>query len=163
MSDETMIVIRKARIADVKPVHSLLMEWAAKEMLLPRSLSQLYTHVREFFVIESYRQQSTEEKTIIGCCALSIIWEDLAEIRSLAVREDCCGRGYGRLLMDAAEKEARELGLKRLFALTYQVAFFEHMGFARVSKDTLPQKVWSDCINCPRFPDCDEVAVARML
>ena len=162
MDDEAIVVVRKARIADVKPIHYLLMEWASKEMLLPRSLSQLYTHVREFFVIES-QNKHTGEKRIIGCCALSIIWEDLAEIRSLAVMEDCCGRGYGRLLMDEAEKEARELGLKRLFALTYQVAFFEHMGFAKVSKDTLPQKVWSDCINCPRFPDCDEVAVARTL
>ena len=163
MHSESSVVIRKARIADVKPIHGLLMEWASKEMLLPRSLSQLYTHVREFFVIESREQQTAVEKKIIGCCALSIIWEDLAEIRSLAVMEAYCGHGYGRLLMDAAEKEAREMGLKRLFDLTYQVAFFEHMGFAQVSKDTLPQKVWSDCINCPRFPDCDEVAVARIL
>ncbi len=162
MRSEELVVVRKARIADVKPIHSLLMEWASKEMLLPRSLSQLYTHVREFFVIESQKRQEPAG-TIIGCCALSIIWEDLAEIRSLAVMEAYCGRGYGRILMDAAEKEARELGLRRLFALTYQVAFFEHMGFAKVSKDTLPQKVWSDCINCPRFPDCDEVAVARVL
>ena len=155
--DESRVIVRKALISDAKAIHALLMSWSAKEVLLPRSLTQIYTHIREFFVL--CREGQGEAGQVLGCCALSIFWEDLAEIRSLAVHPDFCGRGYGRLLMDAAIAEARNFGLKRLFALTYQVRFFERMGFSQVGKDTLPQKVWSDCVNCPRFPDCDEVAV----
>lgn len=155
------LMVRKARLADVKAMHHLLMAWAEKHMLLARPLTQLYTHLRDFFVICEVDEQGVE--TMRGCCALSIFWEDLAEIRSLAVDEAACGRGYGRILMDAAVAEARELGLSRLFALTYQEAFFAKMGFSVVGKDSLPQKVWTDCINCPKFPDCDEIAVQRLL
>ena len=160
---EPKLIMRKAQISDVKSIHALLMEWSLKEMLLPRSLSQLYTHLREFFVLCAVREKEggVQEERIVGCCALTIFWEDLAEIRSLAVAEDQCRKGYGRMLMDAVTAEAMELGLKRLFALTYQVEFFARMGFSQVSKDVLPQKIWADCINCPRFPDCNEVAVLR--
>lgn len=153
--------IRKASLGDVKKIHRLLMDWADRRMLLPRPLTQLYTHLRDFFVICSINDQG--EETLLGCCALTIFWEDLAEIRSLAVNPETCGLGLGRLLMDAAVAEARELGLARLFALTYQEAFFVKMGFSVVSKDSLPQKVWTDCINCPQFPNCDEIAVQRLL
>lgn len=147
--------IRKASIADAKTIHAILMEWSDKGMLLPRSLSQIYMHLRDFFVLEQ------ENGTVIGCCSLMIYWEDLAEIRSLAIRSDECRKGYGTLLLNATIDEARELGLKNVFALTYQVDFFTRMGFTVVPKDTMPQKVWSDCINCPRFPNCNEVAVSR--
>lgn len=155
------LLVRKARLADVKAIHHLLMEWAGRHMLLARPLTQIYTHLRDFFVICTVDEQGVE--TVQGCCALVIFWEDLAEIRSLAVSPEACGRGYGRMLMDAALEEARELGLTRLFALTYQEAFFNKMGFFMVGKDALPQKVWTDCINCPKFPDCDEIAVQRLL
>jgi len=159
------IVIRKARITDVKDIHALLMDWASKEMLLPRSLSQLYTHLRDFFVLSLVHQTPAgeQEEEVVGCCALTLVWDDLAEIRSLAVAEDKCRMGFGGMLLDAAVAEAKELGLRRLFALTYQVEFFARMGFAKVAKETMPQKVWSDCINCPRFPDCNEVAVLRTI
>lgn len=153
--------IRKARLDDVKDIHHLLMGWADRHMLLARPLTQLYTHLRDFFVICSVNEQG--EETLLGCCALAIFWDDLAEIRSLAVKPETCGQGLGRLLMEAAVEEARELGLSRLFALTYQEAFFVKMGFSVVSKDALPQKVWTDCINCPKFPNCDEIAVQRLL
>ncbi len=159
------IVVRKARIAEAKEIHAILMEWSAREMLLSRSLSQIYTHIRDFFVLCGSRVEAggSRSEQVLGCCALSIFWEDLAEIRSLAVKPECCGCGYGKRLINAAVEEARTFGMKRLFALTYQVEFFRKSGFLPVGKDTLPQKVWSDCINCPRFPDCDEVAVERFL
>ena len=162
MEDQS-VVMRKARISDVREIHALLMAWAAREMLLPRSLSQLYTHLRDFVVLCTVRQtpDGELEEKVAGCCALTIFWEDLAEIRSLAVEGNECGKGYGRMLIEAAAAEAKELGISRLFALTYQVKFFSRMGFSTVAKESLPQKVWSDCINCPRFPDCNEVAVLR--
>lgn len=160
------LIIRKARLEDVKDIHKLLMDWAERDMLLARPLTQLYTHLRDFFVICSVHEPSEDNpgtETLLGCCALTIFWEDLAEIRSLAVQPETCGQGLGRLLMEAAVEEARALGLSRLFALTYQEAFFVKMGFSAVGKDSLPQKVWTDCINCPKFPNCDEIAVQRLL
>ncbi len=159
--DKTHVIVRKALLSDAKAIHALLIPWSAKEVLLPRSLTQIYTHIREFFVL--CRESSGEAEQVLGCCALSIFWEDLAEIRSLVVHPEFCRLGYGRLLMNAVIAEARQFGLKRLFALTYQVVFFERIGFSEVAKDTLPQKVWSDCLNCPRFPNCNEIAVAMEL
>jgi len=146
-------IVRKANMADVKDIHALLLSTAGEGMLLPRSLTQLYSHVRDFFVMRG------ADGALIGCGALSIIWEGLAEIRSLLVAPACRGLGYGRLLVRACLDEAPQLGLQRVFALTYQVAFFERQGFSVVSKDVLPQKVWVDCIHCAKFPDCDETAV----
>ena len=98
-----------------------------------------------------------------GCCALAIIWEGAGEIRSLVVDSEYRGKGFGKALTERCIEEARELGLGRVFALTYQVEFFDHLGFVEVTKEALPQKVWSDCINCPRFPDCDEHAMLLAL
>ena len=145
--------VRKARMSDVKSIHALLLSTSGEGLLLPRSLSELYGHVRDFFVLHD------EEGRLIGCAALSIMWDDLAEVRSLLVAPDLRGGGRGYLLVKACLEEARALGLTRVFALTYQVAFFERQGFKVVSKDMLPQKVWMICIHCPKFPDCDETAV----
>jgi len=146
--------IRKARMADIKAMHRLLMACAQKSLLLPRSLSSLYGHVRDFYVAEEKATGQT-----VGCCALSICWEDLAEVRSLALDEPHMRKGMGMALVETCLNEARELGLTRVFALTYAVDFFHKCGFSVVEKDTLPQKVWSDCINCPKFPECDETAM----
>lgn len=154
------VLVRKARLGDVKGIHALLMLWSKQGMLLPRPLTKLYTHVRDFSVICTIENGV---ETLRGCCALSIFWDDLAEIRSIAVDPAFMGQGFGRQLMDATLAEAKELGLTRLFALTYQEAFFARMGFSVVGKEELPQKVWTDCINCPKFPDCDEIAVQRLL
>ena len=145
--------IRKARMDDVKEIHAFLLSTAGEGVLLPRSLTQLYSHLRDFFVMHD------ADNVLIGCGALSIVWERLAEIRSLQVAPICRRQGGGQLLVQACLNEARELGLNRVFALTYQVAFFESQGFSVVPKDTLPQKVWLDCIHCVKFPDCDETAV----
>ncbi len=146
--------LRKARIEDVKTIHALLMECAKGELLLPRSFNQLYSHLRDFYVLAS-----KEGKDVKGCCALSICWEGLAEIRSLVVHPDVQKKGYGRKLVEACLSEAVTLGVYKVFTLTYQRDFFAKMGFEEVSKEKLPQKVWADCIHCPKFPECDEIAM----
>ncbi len=147
--------LRKANMADVKAIHSLLMGNAGKGLLLPRSLSHLYSHARDFFVLDT----GEEGAHIVGCCALSIVWEDMAEICSLSVAESLQGEGWGRRLVESCLKEAKEYKISRVFTLTYQTAFFSKLGFKEVGKDVLPQKIWADCINCPKFPDCDEIAM----
>ncbi len=144
--------IRKAKISDLKQVHKLINEFAKKEQMLPRSLNELYETVRDFFVCEY-------NGNIYGVCALHIMWEDLAEIRSLAVDIKYQGRGIGKKLVNRCLKEAKELGIKKIFALTYNTEFFKKMGFKDIDKSSLPQKIWGDCLRCPKFPECDEYAV----
>lgn len=146
--------LRKARIEDVKTIHMLLMECAKGELLLPRSFNQLYSHLRDFYVLSS-----DDNKTIKGCCALSICWDQLAEIRSLVVHPDLQKQGWGRKLVEACLSESVTLGVYKVFTLTYQRDFFAKMGFEEVTKEKLPQKVWADCIHCPKFPECDEIAM----
>jgi amino-acid N-acetyltransferase len=144
--------LRKARIADVPEMQQLINYFADRGELLPRSLSQLYENVRDFFVVE-------HDGRIVGTCALHVAWCDLAEVKSLAVDPDFQGQGIGKQLVQACLAEARELGVARVFALTYKPAFFYKLGFKEVDKSELPHKVWSDCINCVKFPDCGEIAV----
>ena len=146
--------IRKARMQDVKAIHHLLMTCSGQGLLLPRSLTQLYNCLREFNVLDP-----GDGGDIIGCCALSIVWEGLAEIRSLAVDEKARCGGYGRKLVLECLDDARTLGIYKIFTLTYQDAFFQKLGFVEVSKEVLPQKIWADCVNCPKFPECDEIAM----
>lgn len=149
-----MAFIRNARVQDVKSIHRLLMDCSRDGLLLPRPLNQLYCHLRDFYVIDP-----DDGSDIIGCCALSIFWEDLAEIRSLVVAPEARKGGWGRKLVDACVSEAVTLGIYKVFTLTYQMPFFAKLGFEEVSKDVLPQKIWADCINCPKFPECDEIAM----
>ena len=122
---------------------------------MPRSFNELYSHLRDFFVLAPLEGKGE----IMGCCALSINWADLGEIRSLAVDEELQKKKWGKRLVEACLSEAVTLGIFRIFTLTYQKDFFERQGFTEVNKDVLPQKVWSDCIKCPKFPDCDEIAM----
>jgi amino-acid N-acetyltransferase len=147
-------MIRKASIHDVRAMHGILTHYAAKGLLLGRSLSDLYAQLRDFIIVDD---DTIHE--VVGTCSLRICWEDIAEIRSLAVREDYLGRKLGRAMVETCIKEARELGLKKLFVLTYVPAFFEKLGFCMVDKSILPHKVWGDCIKCVKFPDCDEEAL----
>lgn len=147
-------MIRKAKISDVRSMHGILSVYAASGLLLGRSLSDLYAQLRDFIVVE---EDSTHE--VIGTCSLRICWEDIAEIRSLAVREDFRGSDLGRAMVEICIREASEMGLKKLFVLTYVPAFFEKLGFKPVDKSVLPHKVWGDCIKCVKFPDCDEEAL----
>lgn len=146
-------MIRNACMNDVKSIHILLNHFAAKSLLLGRSISSLYDHLRDFIVY------CDNDGRVIGVCALHITWENLAEIRSLAVLEEFQTRGIGAQLVAACLAEARELGIAQIFTLTYQAGFFRKQGFADVDKRDLPHKIWSDCINCHKFPDCDEDAL----
>ena len=147
-------MIRKAKVADVKTIHKLINFYAGKGEMLPRSMNELYESLRDFFVFE-------EKDKVVACCALHVDWEDLAEIKSLAVESGYTGKGIGKKLVDECIKDANNLGIKRLFALTYKPGFFEKNGFKKVDKDELPHKICSECINCPKFPDCDEVPLVR--
>jgi amino-acid N-acetyltransferase len=149
-------VIRKARIQDVPQIQKLINLYATRDEMLPRSLNEIYENLRDYFVLES-------DGTIIGCGALHIDWEDLAEIKSVAVHPDNHRRGIGRAIVEKCIEEAKELGLKRVFALTYKPLFFAKLGFSDIDKSALPHKVWSECIRCPKFPDCRESAVMLVL
>lgn len=146
-------MIRKARMRDVKAIQKLVAEYAKKGDMLPRSLSEIYENLRDYFVF------TEDGGDIVGSAAIHIMWEDLAEVRSVAVREDRMGRGVGTRLVEACISEAIVLGIPRVFALTYRPEFFEKLGFARVDKSELPQKIWTDCLKCSKFPDCDEIAL----
>jgi len=147
-------MIRKASINDVRSMHGILTNYAAKGLLLGRSMSDLYAQLRDFIIVEDDTTHA-----VVGTCSLRICWEDIAEIRSLAVREDYHGRDLGRKMVEACINESQALGLKKLFVLTYVPAFFEKLGFNLVDKSILPHKVWGDCIKCVKFPDCDEEAL----
>ena len=150
-----VIEIRKARMEDMPPLHKLLMVEANKGLLLPRSLTQMYTAVRDFHVAVD------EEGNLAGCSALALIWEGLAEVRSLIVADTHRRQGIGHKLVKACMEDAVKLGVANVFSLTYQVTFFTALGFEEVPKETLPQKIWRDCIHCPKFPNCDETAMIR--
>jgi len=140
-------------MGDVKTIHSLLNHFADKGLLLGRSYSALYDQLRDFKVF------TDSEERLLGVCALHISWEDLAEIRSLAVHEDAQGKNIGKKLVRACLEEANHFGIDKVFTLTYQAGFFRKQGFVDIDKNKLPHKIWSDCMNCPKFPDCDEEAL----
>lgn len=151
-------MIRKATIKDIKVIHALLSDYGEKGVLLSRPLSQLYDHVRDFFVYEI-----SGAKSIAGCGALQFCWEDLAEIRSLAVFKEYQGSHIGSQLVQASIEEAKAYGIKKLFTLTYKPDFFKQFRFQVIDRSELPLKIWSDCISCVKFPDCDETAMMLSL
>lgn len=146
-------MIRKAHIDDIKKIQELINYYAEKDLMLPRSLNELYENIRDFFVYE-------ENGEILGCAALHVTWKDLAEIKSLAVVESKQKKKIGSLLVKSVFEDARNLKIKRIFALTYVPSFFEKFGFKKLAHAQLPHKIWSECINCFKFPDCQEVALA---
>ncbi len=147
------MAIKKAIVKEVGEIHKLLSRYADQGLLLPRSLSEIYDHLRDFSVIEDVNG------SIMAVCALGVCWEDLGEIRSLAVIERHQGKNFGTLLVENCLEEAVSLGLKKVLALTYVPVFFTKLGFRVIEKSTLPHKIWADCLKCPKFPDCDEIAM----
>lgn len=143
-------MLRKATIDDVEKIYKLINDFAAKNVMLPRSLSELYENIRDFFVF-------IQDDTLVGCAALHIFWKDLAEIKSVAVQETTQRKGIGRKLVRVCIREARKLRIAKMFVLTYAPEFFEKCGFRRVEKETLPHKIWSECVKCHKFPDCGEI------
>jgi len=148
--------VEKAKISDVPQMHQLINYFAEKDEMLPRSLSELYENIRDCFVVR-------DGERVVACAALHVFWSDLAEIRSLAVAEGSQEQGIGGKLVEACLKEAGELGITTVFCLTYRPDLFEKFGFAKVDKMELPRKVWTECYRCPKFPDCDEVALTYNL
>jgi amino-acid N-acetyltransferase len=144
--------VEKAKIQDVPQIHRLINYFADRGEMLARSLSEIYENIRDFFVIKQGEQ-------VIACAALHVCWSDLAEIKSVAVAEDSQQQGVGTQLVDACIKEAGLLGIPTVFCLTYRPAFFKKFGLAQIDKMELPRKVWTECYRCPKFPDCDEVAL----
>jgi amino-acid N-acetyltransferase len=146
--------IRKANVGDVKKIQKLVNYYAKRDKMLPRSLNELYENIRDFYVY-------ADGRNIYGCCALHIDWEDLAEIKSLAVAESKKRTGIGGKLLESCLKEARALRINKVFALTYVPGFFEAFGFKQVDKNELPHKIWSECIKCVYFPNCKEIAMTK--
>jgi amino-acid N-acetyltransferase len=144
--------IEKARISDVAQMHELINYFADKGEMLARPLSEIYENVRDYFVVRQGEQ-------VIACAALHVMWSDLAEVKSVAVAEGSQGQGLGDRLVTACLDEAKKLGMPTVFCLTYKPAFFERYGFSQLDKMELPHKVWGECYRCPKFPNCDEVAL----
>lgn len=149
-------MIRKAKVGDIKQIQELINYFAGQDLMLPRSLNVLYENLRDFFVCE-------DKKKIVGCSALHISWDDLAEIKSLAVVKNYQNKGIGRKLAEACILEAKKIGAGRVFALTYVPDFFKKLGFRQTAHNKLPHKIWAECINCPKFPDCQETALIKKL
>jgi len=145
--------IRKAKVKDATEIFKILQHFALKEVLLPRSLNSIYENIRDFFVCEV-------DGKIVGVGSLHVYWEDLAEIKSLAVKEEYQHLGIGRSIIQECLNEAKELGIKRVFALTYVPDFFKKIGFEITDKSNFPQKVWTECIHCVKFNDCHEIPVS---
>jgi amino-acid N-acetyltransferase len=148
--------VRNAKISDVKAIHALISSHAELDRMLFRPMADIYENLQTFSVVEL-------NGNVIGCCALEVIWSDLAEIKSLAVDKDHMGKGAGRMLVTKTIEQARELGVSQVFALTLDFAFFEKLGFRKIEMDALPMKVWSDCARCPKQQNCDEVAVIKSI
>ncbi len=149
-------MIRKANIADIKQIQGLINSFAKKDLMLPRSLNELFENIRDFWVYEVH-------KKIAGCCALHISWEDLAEIKSLAVSKSSQSKGIGTELIQTCLDEAKEIGAKKIFVLTYKPEYFKQFGFKRIKNSCLPHKIWAECINCCKFPNCQEIALLKKL
>jgi len=149
---EKTLVVEKAMISDAPQIHKLANHFAQKGVMLPRALSEIYENIRDFFVIR-------DGEKVIAAVALHVYWSDLAEVRGLAVAEEKQNQRLGAKLIEACINEARELGIPQAFCLTYRASFFERQGFKRVDKSEPPRKIWSECYRCPKFPDCDEVAM----
>jgi len=143
-------------VEDVKKIQKLIAYYAKREKMLQRSLNELYENIRDFFVY-------SEGNKIYGCCALHVDWEDLSEIKSLAVANSRAGQGIGRKLMEQCLREAKTLKVRKVFALTYVPQFFASFGFKMVDKKELPHKIWSECIKCIYFPNCKEIAMLKEL
>ena len=174
------IIVRPATLADVEAMHALINDFADKGWMLHKSLSKLYQNIRDFYVAEAIGKEGgcptergvvcptrrgvvcpTKRGVVVGCGALHVLWGDLGEIRSLAVAEGFQQDGVGRRIAEALLRDAHALRLPRVFALTYIKPFFERLGFVEVDKAEMPQKVWGECFDCPKFPNCDEVAVVK--
>lgn len=150
------MIYRKARFSDVEEIHKIVNDYATEGLMLARSRNTLYETLREFILAE-------DDGKVVGVGALHLIWDELAEVRTMAVSPEYKGQGVGRKIVEKLIEEGKVLGVSQFFALTYQPGFFAKLGFNELPKEQLPHKVWKECINCPKFPNCDETAVQLKL
>jgi len=150
------MIYRKPMFLDVEAIYNLVNNYANDGVMLARSRNMLYETLRDMIIAE-------EAGKIIGVGGLHIMWDELAEVRMMAIYPDAVRQGIGAEIVEHLTKEGIVLGVKKLFTLTYQPGFFKTLGFKEIAKDKLPHKVWKECIDCPKFPDCDEVAMIKML
>ncbi len=148
------MLFRKATFDDVEAIFQLVNRYAEEGLMLARSRNMLYESLRDMIVAE-------KDDEVVGVGALHLSWDKLAEIRTMAIAPTIKKQGVGRKIVEMLIEEGRQLGVKNLFTLTYQPEFFGKLGFYEINKDKLPHKVWKDCINCPKFPNCDEIAMER--
>ncbi|MDD5730377.1 MAG: N-acetyltransferase [Candidatus Omnitrophica bacterium] len=149
-------MLRKAGIKDIREIQALINSFARQDIMLARSLNELYENLRDFWVFE-------EKGKVTGCAALHVSWEDLSEVKSVAVAKNRQGKGIGKQLVLACIEEAKKLGAKKVFVLTYKPEYFKKFGFKRVRHADLPHKIWAECINCCKFPNCQEIALLKTL
>jgi amino-acid N-acetyltransferase len=142
--------IRPAKVSDVKGMHAIVEHYANNKEMLHRSLNAIYENIQEFVVLE-------RESKVIACGALHVSWEDLAEIKALAVGEEYKGQGIGTKIVEKLQENAKRLGIRKVFTLTFKPEFFKKLGYVEIPKEMLPHKIWSECVNCYLFPDCGEV------
>jgi|TARA_B110000438_G_C15780062_1_gene635901 amino-acid N-acetyltransferase len=148
--------VTQATLNEGEQIFELINLWASRGQLLPRTLGEVYENIRDFYVVR-------EDNKVVGCAALHITWNDLAELKSIAVIDEKHSNGYGKMLVEECVKEGKVLNLSKIFALTYQPQFFEKLGWKQADVMTLPQKVWNECYRCPKFPACEEIAVTLEL
>lgn len=148
--------IRSAKVTDVKAMHALIGYYAERKEMLPRPVNDIYENIQEFVVAE-------DKGKVVACCALHVSWEDLAEIKALAVAQNYQKKGIGTKLVTTLHKRAKELGVKKVFALTFKPRFFLGLGYGQIDREKLPHKIWGECVKCPLFPDCGEIPLIRSL
>ncbi len=146
--------MRKARLTDAENIQDLIGLFAAEGAMLPRSINYVISNIRDFWVFEKNGE-------IVGCCALHPVWHNLVEIKSLAVRKDYQKSGMGKQFVTASIDESKSLGAAQIFTLTYLPEFFKKFSFKMEDKESMPHKIWAECINCPHFPDCNEVLMVK--
>lgn len=149
------MIYRKARFDDIEPIHELVHIYAAQGAMLPRSRNTLYENLRDMVVAES-------GGAVVGVGALHIMWDRLAEVRMMAIDPERTRHGIGAEIVRRLLEEGDALGIETVFTLTYQPDFFRTLGFIRITREELPQKVWKECIDCPKFPNCDEIAMIKV-
>lgn len=148
--------LRSAKVTDVKEMHKLVERYANNKEMLHRSLNAVYENIQEFVVLEN-------EGRVIGCGALHVSWGDLAEVKALAVAEEFKRQGLGRKIVEKLQENAVALGIYKIFTLTFKPEFFIKLGYKVILKETLPRKIWNECINCYLFPDCGEIPLLILL
>ena len=168
--EERQIVIKKAQVRDVQEVLDLINGYAAANLMLPRGPQYLYENIRDFVIasdhkVPVYSMMETREvlHLIVACGSLHVLWDDIAEIRALAIHPDYQHLGLGSKLVDTMINEARQLGVKRLYTFTLTEDFFKTLGFRRQKREELPPKMWGECSRCPKYFKCDEVGMVRVL